>query len=65
MNLDNKTCGMCDVGKLRGFKDEVACGVFVDAYKCDKCKEVAYTESVMRKVEAMQRNGAESKKGIK
>ncbi len=56
MNLEGKTCGFCDKGKLRSFKDEVQKGIFVSAYKCNKCAEVAYTEKIMAKVEAMRRS---------
>lgn len=58
MDLEGRICGMCDKGKWHKTKDRVAEGVFVDAYQCDKCSEIAYTEEVMRKVEAMQRGDA-------
>ncbi len=64
MNFEGKICGMCNKGKLHKFQDEVERGIFVEAYRCNKCSEVAYSEEVMAKVEAMQRGEGEARRLI-
>ncbi len=56
---------MCNEGKLRAIQDEAEPGIFVAAYKCNKCNEIAYSEEVMAKVEAMRRGDAERRSLIK
>ncbi|PIO06519.1 hypothetical protein COT29_00610 [Candidatus Micrarchaeota archaeon CG08_land_8_20_14_0_20_59_11] len=51
--MAEKKCGICGK-KLRKTQDRVAEGVFVDAFKCAN-GHVAYSEDVMRRVEAMER----------
>ncbi|MFH0713437.1 MAG: AbrB/MazE/SpoVT family DNA-binding domain-containing protein [Candidatus Micrarchaeota archaeon] len=65
LNLDGRECGFCLKGKLHFFKDEAFPGIFVDSYKCDVCKEIAYTQEVMGKVEAMRRGDSETRSLIK
>lgn len=65
MDFEGKTCGVCDKGKLRGFKDEVEKGIFVSAYKCSQCSEVAYSREVMQKVEVIYRDKSEERSLIK
>jgi len=55
MNLEGTACGACNKGKLHKIMDEVSKGVFVEAYKCGSCGEIAYSEEVMRKIEAMEK----------
>ena len=56
---------MCNEGKLRAIQNEAFPGVFVNAYKCNKCNEIAYSEEIMGKVEAMRRGDAEQRSLIK
>ncbi len=65
MNLEGKTCGMCLKGKLHKIQDEADPGIFVEAYQCDACREIEYTEAIMRKVEAMRRHDAHLRSLIK
>jgi len=64
MNLEGKTCGVCNKGKLRAFKDEVAKGVYVDAYK-DEYGHVSYTKDVMQKVENIFKATAQERHLVK
>ena len=54
MNFEGKTCGACNKGKLHAFKDEIAEGVYVDAYKCDY-GHVSYSKEVMEKIEKLNK----------
>lgn len=65
MSLEGRTCGDCNRGKLHSVQDQVQPGVFVDAYKCNLCKSIAYTEEVMKRVEALYREQAQPRSLIK
>ncbi len=65
MDLNGKQCGFCLKGVFHALQDEVEPGIFVSAFKCNKCSEVAYTEEIMAKVEAMRRGDAEARSLIK
>ena len=65
MDFQGKICGNCAKGKLVKFQEEVEAGIFVEAYNCNKCGEVAYSQNVMEKIEAMQRDKAEQRSLIK
>ncbi len=56
-----KICGICNNGKLHPFKDEVAAGIHVDAYKCDNGGHISYSGEVMGKVEALYKNTSEER----
>ncbi len=60
MSFEGKKCGVCNKGTLHAYKDEVAAGVHVDAYK-DEHGHIAYTEEVMRTVEKIYKNTAEER----
>ncbi|PIN95917.1 hypothetical protein COX86_04270 [Candidatus Micrarchaeota archaeon CG_4_10_14_0_2_um_filter_60_11] len=64
MNLEGKTCGVCNKGKLKKFQERIAEGVYVDAYKCEH-GHVSYSEEVMRRVEALERGHAEERHIVK
>ena len=61
IKLEGKTCGVCNKGKLHAFRDEIAEGVYADAFKCDYGGHVSYSKSVMEKVEALQKNTAQER----
>ena len=63
MNFDGKRCGICQT-RLSKITDEVADGVYVDAYKCKK-GHISYSEEVMSKVEALNRDKAEERRIVK
>lgn len=65
MNFDGKLCGACGKGKMRKIQDEVEPGIFVEAYKCGNCNEIAYSQRVMEKVEALYREKAAERSLIK
>ncbi len=65
MDFEGKACGNCGKGKLHRIQDEVEKGIFVEAFKCSFCKNIAYSEYVMEKVEAMYRDKAEVRSLIK
>ncbi|MBI3588192.1 AbrB/MazE/SpoVT family DNA-binding domain-containing protein [Candidatus Micrarchaeota archaeon] len=65
MNLEGKTCGVCDKGRLHRFTDEISKGVHVDAYKCDYAGHVSYDRNVMEKVEALYRQVAQERHVVK
>ena len=65
MNLESKTCGMCEKGKLHKIQDEAERGIFVEAYQCEKCHEIEYSEAIVRKLQAMRRGGAHMRSLIK
>lgn len=65
MNLEGRKCGTCMKGKLHKIQDEAEPGIFVEAYQCDACREIEYTEAIMRKLEAMRRDGAHQRSLIK
>ncbi|MBI5035949.1 AbrB/MazE/SpoVT family DNA-binding domain-containing protein [Candidatus Micrarchaeota archaeon] len=60
MKFEGKTCGVCNKGTLKAFKDEIAEGVYVDGYK-DEYGHVAYSKEVMAMVEKIYRNTAEER----
>lgn len=64
MNLEGKPCGVCGKGRLKGFKDEVADGIHVDAYQCEH-GHVSYSREVMEKVEAMRRATSQERHIVK
>ena len=64
MNFEGKVCGICNKGKLHGFKEEIAEGIYVDAYKCDR-GHISYSKEVMEKIEAFYRNFAEERHIVK
>ncbi len=65
MKLEGRTCGSCMKGKLHKTQDQVEPGIFVEAYQCNGCKEIEYTEAIMRKIEAMRRHDAHLRSLIK
>lgn len=65
MNLEGKTCGTCTKGKLHTIQDQAEPGIFVEAYQCEKCHEIEYTEAIIRKLQAMRRGGAHLRSLIK
>lgn len=54
MNFEGKICGICD-NKLHSFKDELAPGVYVEAYKCSN-GHMSYPAQVMKTIEALQKS---------
>lgn len=60
VDLEGKTCGMCEKGTLKAFKDEVTKGVYVDAFKCEN-GHVLYSREVMAKVEAIYKSSAQER----
>jgi len=50
VKFEGKICGICNESKLRSFRDEIAEGVYVDAYKCGK-GHVSYSKEIMKKIE--------------
>ncbi len=54
VNFEGKTCGICDKGTFKAFKDEIAKGVYVDAFKCEY-RDIVYSMEVMKKVEAFKK----------
>ena len=65
MNFEGKTCGECGKGRLHSTQDEIAEGVYVDAFKCSHCGGISYAQGVMAKVEAMQRAVSEERRLVK
>ncbi len=65
MNLEGKTCGVCNKGKLRAFQDEVVEGVYVDAYKCSEFSHVSYTKEVMKHVESLYKQSSDERHIVK
>lgn len=61
LNLEGRKCGACNKGKLRKFSEEVAPGLFVEAYKCDYAGHVSYPEKTMRAIEALQRQASKER----
>jgi transposase-like protein len=57
----NQKCPVCEKGKLIKTTNKAEEGVYVDAFRCTKCKEIFYSENVMRKMEALQRVNAEKR----
>jgi hypothetical protein len=58
MNFEGKTCGVCNKGKFKKVTHEVEKGVYVEAYKCAKCGEIAVSAQVMGKIEALRKRDA-------
>ncbi|MBI5636041.1 AbrB/MazE/SpoVT family DNA-binding domain-containing protein [Candidatus Micrarchaeota archaeon] len=65
MNLEGKTCGVCNKGKLRAFQDEVVPGVYVDAFKCSEYGHVSYSKEVMKHVENLYKQSSEERHIVK
>lgn len=65
MKFEGRVCVNCDKGKLRAYKDEVAEGIYVDAYKCDYCNQIIYSREVMSKVEAMHKSASEERRLVR
>jgi len=63
--LEGEKCPVCEKGVLRKILDEVEPGVKVEAFKCNKCKEIFYSKEIMEKVEAMQRLKSEERRLVK
>jgi hypothetical protein len=65
MNFEGKTCGNCNKGTLKAFKDEVAPGIQADAYKCNHCGNTSYPRPVMEKIEAMHKASSQERHLVK
>ncbi len=64
MDFENKTCGVCNKAKLHRFQEQIAPGVYVDAYKCSN-GHISYTREVMQKIEAFNKVVALERHAIK
>ncbi len=63
MNFQGKTCGICKK-KLHSFKDEIASGVYAEAYKCIN-GHVSYPTRVMKTIEALQKADSQERHLVK
>ena len=63
--VEGEKCPKCGKGKLHKTMEEVSPGVKVEAFKCNKCPEVWYSQEIMEKVEAMQKAGREVRRIVK
>ena len=53
-DMGGETCGMCEIAKYRMIKYEIEPGITVDAGKCKKCGEIAFSHGVVKKIEAIR-----------
>ncbi|HLC47635.1 MAG TPA: AbrB/MazE/SpoVT family DNA-binding domain-containing protein [Candidatus Norongarragalinales archaeon] len=65
MKFEGKTCPMCGKGKMEGRRHEADPGIFVDAFRCNKCGEIAYSEEIIGKLEALRKYGNEERHVVK
>jgi len=65
MDLEGKTCGMCEKGKLHRIQHEAEPGIFVEAFQCEACREIEFTEAIVRKLQAMRRGASHMRSLIK
>lgn len=63
--LAGRPCPACGRGVLRAFQEKAFPGVFVNAYRCTHCSDVAYSEDVMRRLQALEMQGAEQRTLLK
>jgi len=64
MDFENKTCGICNKAKLHKFQEQIAPGIYVDAYKCGN-GHISYAREVMQKIEALNKAIASERHAIK
>ena len=63
--MEGKICAVCDAGKLKKCEDEVEKGIKVEAFKCNKCGELWYTEEIMKKIEVLEKSKSELRHLVK
>ncbi|MFH1751049.1 MAG: AbrB/MazE/SpoVT family DNA-binding domain-containing protein [Candidatus Micrarchaeota archaeon] len=61
MKFEGKNCPICGKGKMGALRHEADPGIFVDAFKCSKCGEIAYPEHIMERLEALRNYGNEER----
>ncbi|MBI5060912.1 MAG: AbrB/MazE/SpoVT family DNA-binding domain-containing protein [Candidatus Aenigmarchaeota archaeon] len=63
--IEKEKCPKCEKGRLHKMFDEAEPGIRVEAFKCNKCNEVWYSQEIMEKIEAMQKGKAEERRIVK
>ncbi len=63
--IKGKICPKCEKGKLRKVLDEIEKGIKVEAFKCNNCKEVWYSQEIMEKIESLEKAKSEERRIIK
>ncbi len=65
MDFEGKRCGECGNGKMHKFSEEVAAGIFAEAYKCDYQGHISYPEKTMLAIEAIRRQFSKERHVVK
>ncbi|MEK6954914.1 MAG: AbrB/MazE/SpoVT family DNA-binding domain-containing protein [Candidatus Micrarchaeota archaeon] len=65
MKFEGKACPICGKGKMEAIRHEADPGIYVDAYKCNKCGEIAYAERIIKILEAIGNRGKEERHMVK
>ncbi|MBI5225129.1 AbrB/MazE/SpoVT family DNA-binding domain-containing protein [Candidatus Micrarchaeota archaeon] len=61
MEMNGLKCGFCGKGRFKAITYAVEPGITVDAGKCEKCGEIAVSEDVMGKIEALRAMNSEQR----